>query len=103
MKPWREYGRYGSVGIELVLSVLIGLYLGSRGDAHFQSSPWLTLLGLVVGMYAGFRALFAAAKHMPNDIKRAEKAARGEDPWGPDAPTSAPQPKKPSVDSEPKR
>jgi ATP synthase protein I len=91
-KPWKAYGRYGSVGIELVLSILIGLWLGRKGDAHFGTAPWLTLLGLVAGAYAGFRALFATTKRMEADVDRAERAERdryhyldhrtGEDPPG---------------------
>ena len=85
-RPWKEYGRYGSVGIELVLSLLVGLWLGSRGDEKFGTRPYLTILGFVVGAYAGFRSLVAAARHMQRDIERAERAERGEDPWEDEAP-----------------
>ena len=35
----------------------------------------------MVGVYAGFRALFVVAGHMQKDIERAERKDRGEDPW----------------------
>jgi hypothetical protein len=84
VKPWKEYGRYGSVGIELVLSILLGYYAGQWLDAKVGGGHgWITALGFVIGVYAGFRALFATAAHMQKDIERAERQARGEDPWTP--------------------
>jgi hypothetical protein len=82
VKPWKEYGRYGSVGIELVLSIMLGWYAGHWLDGRIAGGHgWLTALGFVFGVYAGFRALFAAAAHMQKDIERAERRERGEDPW----------------------
>jgi ATP synthase protein I len=72
-KPWKEYGRYGSVGIELVLSLLLGLWLGTKADAHFKTGPYLTLVGIVFGAYAGFRVVWQVAKKMAGDIDRAER------------------------------
>ena len=74
--PWKAYGRYGSIGIEWVLSVVIGLWIGHRADAYMQSSPWFTLLGFVVGVYAGARALFQAVKKMNRDLESEEKSER---------------------------
>lgn len=86
VKPWKEYGRYGSVGIELVLSIMLGYYAGHWLDGKVGGGHgWLTAIGSVVGVYAGFRAIFSAAKHMEADILRAERRERGEDPWGPPA------------------
>lgn len=72
----RDYGRYGSVGIELVLSLLVGLWLGHKGDEKFGTGPWLTLLGIVVGLYAGFRALWKVSQVM---VKEAEREIREEE------------------------
>jgi ATP synthase protein I len=81
MKPWKEYGRYGSVGIELVLSMAIGYYGGRWVDARLSGHGWITLLGFVAGVVVGFRAIFNVSQHMMKDIERAERADRGEDPW----------------------
>ena len=72
-KALRDYGRYGSVGIELVLSILIGLWLGKKGDERFHTAPWLTLLGLVVGVYASVRTLLKVAGQMNREAERAER------------------------------
>jgi len=81
-KPWKDYGRYGSVGIELVLSMMLGYWGGHWLDGKVGGGRgWLTATGSFVGVYAGFHALFSAAKHMTADIERAERRERGEDPW----------------------
>jgi ATP synthase protein I len=61
-----------SVGMELGLSVAIGLLIGWWLDQHFGTSPWLMLLWLVFGMAAGFRGVLRA-------VKRADKAAQAQD------------------------
>jgi hypothetical protein len=85
--PWKDYGRYGSVGIELVVSVVLGYYAGHWLDGKWGGGRgWLTAIGSIVGVYAGFRAIFSAASHMQADIERAERLERGEDPWAPPSP-----------------
>jgi ATP synthase protein I len=50
------------VGIELALSTVIGLLGGRWIDGKLGTSPWLMLLGLVLGVVAGFRSLIRAAR-----------------------------------------
>jgi ATP synthase protein I len=89
--PWKDYGRYGSVGIELVVSIMLGYYAGHWLDGKVGGGHgWFTAIGSIVGVYAGFRAIFSAAKHMQADIERMERLERGEDPWAPPPPPSPP-------------
>ena len=82
-KPLREFGRYGSVGIELVLSIVLGYYGGHWLDGKIAGGHgWLTAFGSLLGVYAGFRSLFLTAALMQRDIERSERQERGEDPWG---------------------
>jgi hypothetical protein len=76
----KSFGRYGSVGFELLLSIAVGYYLGHWADGKL-GTHWLSLVGFLLGCYAGFRALFKVAKGMQRDIERDEMLARGEDPW----------------------
>ena len=100
--PWKEYGRYGSVGIELVASIMFGYYAGHWADGKIGGGRgWLTALGSIIGVYAGFRAIFSAAKHMTADIERAERRDRGEDPWA--APPSPPAGSAPTSSDEAKK
>jgi ATP synthase protein I len=81
MTPWREYGRYGTVGIELIVSMAIGYYGGRAIDERVGGGGWVTLIGFVLGVAVGFRSIFVAARYMQRDIAREERRARGEDPW----------------------
>jgi hypothetical protein len=81
MTPWKEFGRYGTVGIELLLSMAIGYYGGRALDVRVGGHGWVTFLGFLGGITVGFRSLFATARHMEKDIERAEKRDRGELPW----------------------
>ena len=62
-KPWKAYGRYGSLGIELIVSMAIGYYGGRWLDGQF-GTRWLAGLGFLLGVYAGFRQIFRAAQRM---------------------------------------
>lgn len=54
----RKYLRLSTVGLELGLSVLIGLFIGQYLDEWLGTEPWLLLLFLILGMVAGFRSIF---------------------------------------------
>jgi len=84
MKGMKAYGKYGSLGLELLLSMAVGYYGGAWIDGKL-GTRWVALVGFLLGCYAGFRALFKAAKRMEKDIANDEKLARGEDPWAPRA------------------
>jgi F0F1-type ATP synthase assembly protein I len=73
--PWKAYGRYGSLGIELILSMAVGYYVGRWLDGRLATAPWLALAGFVVGVYAGFRQFFRAAKRMTEEAEREDEAS----------------------------
>ncbi len=55
--------RYMVVGTELAFSVLAGLFLGYMIDKWLvTTAPWFTLLGVILGMAAGFGMLFRILK-----------------------------------------
>jgi len=58
---FRELGRYGALGFEMALSVLIGLGVGYYLDKWLGTAPWLMFLWLGFGFAAGFRSLYRAA------------------------------------------
>ncbi len=82
MKGMKSFGRYGSLGFELLGSIAVGYYGGGWLDRRF-GTHWIAFAGFLLGCYAGFRALFKAAKTMQRDIENDERLARGEDPWAP--------------------
>ena len=61
-KQLKAFARVGAVGIELALSVVVGMLGGQWLDKKLSTAPFLTLLGLVLGVVAGFRSLIRAAR-----------------------------------------
>jgi ATP synthase protein I len=60
-----------SVGLELGLSVVIGVVFGMWLDGKLGTAPWMMLLWLMFGLFAGFRGVLRA-------VRRADReAARG--------------------------
>lgn len=60
-----------SVGLELGISVILGLLFGWWLDKQIGTAPWMMLLFLVFGLIAGFRGVMRA-------VARAERAAEVE-------------------------
>lgn len=48
-RMWQLAGQFSAVGIEMVISVGAGAWGGSWLDKRFDLSPWMTIVGLVVG------------------------------------------------------
>lgn len=86
----KAFGRYGSIGFELIGSMGVGYYLGLLADRKL-GTHWIAFVGFLLGCYAGFRALFKAAKQMERDVEDDEALERGEDPWAPEEPEDEPE------------
>lgn len=56
----RQVGVLSGVGLTLVISTVLGLYGGLALDRWLGTSPWLMLVGLLLGIAAGFINLFRA-------------------------------------------
>ena len=59
-----------SVGLELGLSVIIGLVIGYYLDRAAGTSPWLMLLFLGFGFVAGFRGVLRAVRREDREAAR---------------------------------
>jgi ATP synthase protein I len=67
--PWRALAELSTVGITLVLATVIGLAAGYYADRWLGTSPWLTMLGLGLGIAAGFVSLFRTVKDAERKMK----------------------------------
>ena len=56
-----------SLGIAMVASILIGLYIGYQLDKWLDTSPWFTLAFLLFGIISGFRNIFILSKRAMKD------------------------------------
>ena len=51
-------GLASTLGLTIVIATFIGLALGIWLDRVFDTSPWLTVILLIVGIIAGFRNFY---------------------------------------------
>jgi ATP synthase protein I len=58
----RELAYYSSLGFSVALSIFIGLFAGVYLDGKFDTTPWLTLIGLGLGIAAGFKNIALAVQ-----------------------------------------
>jgi ATP synthase protein I len=65
---WKALGELSTIGMTLVVATVIGLAGGYYLDRWLGTSPWLTLIGLLFGIAAGFVNLFRAVKRADRDI-----------------------------------
>ncbi len=59
----RMLGVLSTVGMVMVFSTVIGLFIGIKLDRWLGTSPWLTVVFFLLGLFAGFRNLFQYVKH----------------------------------------
>jgi F0F1-type ATP synthase assembly protein I len=50
----RQVGTLSTVGLTLVISTVLGLWGGHLLDGWLGTDPWLKLVGLLLGIAAGF-------------------------------------------------
>ncbi|MEJ2102337.1 MAG: AtpZ/AtpI family protein [Desulfobacterales bacterium] len=51
----RELAYYSSLGLSVSLAIFIGLAVGVFLDRRFETTPWFTLIFLLLGIIGGFR------------------------------------------------
>ena len=74
---WKQAYRFGNIGLELFLSIVIGFLLGRWLDhKFFGSHGYATAVGTVVGVYTGFRALYKLAKQAQREAEEEEERER---------------------------
>lgn len=68
-KQLRQVGRISTIGIEIALSIVVGILGGRWLDSKLGTSPYLTIIGLILGVVAGFRSLFQVAQQERERLK----------------------------------
>jgi len=65
---WKALGELSSIGLTLVISTVLGLVGGYYVDRWLGTTPWLLLIGLVLGIAAGFVNLFRSVSRAERDL-----------------------------------
>ncbi len=61
-RPWsQDFGPFLTMGIQLALTVVVCFFLGRWLDSELNTSPWLMIAGLVLGIAGGLVSFFRAA------------------------------------------
>jgi ATP synthase protein I len=69
---WKGLAELSSIGMTMVLATVIGLAAGYFADRWLGTKPWLTLIGLGLGIAAGFVNLFRSAKAAERELDDSE-------------------------------
>lgn len=70
---FRELGRYSALGLEMAISVILGLAIGYYLDKWLGTGPWMTVIWLGFGFAAGVRSLYRAALRSEKDLEKDEE------------------------------
>ena len=73
---FRELGKYSALGLEMAISVVIGMAIGYYLDKWLGTSPWLTIVWIGIGFAAGVRSLYRAAVRSEKDLEKDEEGKR---------------------------
>ncbi len=72
-KLLRTVAMLSTLGLAMVLSTVIGLFIGLALDRWLGTSPWLTGIFLLIGIIAGFRNLFLYARRSQETLDEQDK------------------------------
>jgi ATP synthase protein I len=78
---WKGIGKYSTVGLDLALSILVGLFGGRWLDGKLGTGHWLTIVGLCFGIATGARFVWRAlqaANREAEEQEREDRRARNE-------------------------
>jgi ATP synthase protein I len=66
---FKQIASYSTLGLEMGLSVAVGVAIGYYLDKWLKTEPWLLIIFIFVGAAAGFRSLFRALKRLERENK----------------------------------
>ena len=65
--PWRQLGFVLTMGFSFAAAVAVGGLLGAWVDSRLGTSPWLTVILIVLGFVAGLLELFRELKNLDRE------------------------------------
>lgn len=67
--PWVAFARYAGLGLEVAVTVVISIYVGSRLDAWTGKSPLFLITCLVIGFVVAINILLKYSRMAGQDMK----------------------------------
>lgn len=80
----RELGGMGSLGLEIALSIVLPLLLGSWLDKRWETGPWMSVVGFVLGLATAARTVVRAMRAMKKVAEKEEAEMGNPAPLYPD-------------------
>ncbi len=83
-RPLKQFGHFGAIGVEMAVFLILGVKAGQWLDARYNTKYWV-LVGLALGIAAGFRGLFRLARGpssrtTPEEVQTSEELRREDEP-----------------------
>jgi F0F1-type ATP synthase assembly protein I len=78
MNNFKGVGTYGTIGLDFAVSVALGLWAGRWADNRFHTTPWLMMVGLLLGVAVGFNLLWKAMRTMQRETERDERQGKAD-------------------------
>lgn len=69
----RSAGMLLAIPSLLIAGPLVGLFLGGWGDRRFHTSPWLTIVGVVLGFVAAGRETYRVIRRVQSEESSADE------------------------------
>ena len=60
----RVFGQIANIGFFMAASLLIGIYGGDWVDRYFNTQPFFTITGVILGVASGFFEFFSIMKKL---------------------------------------
>jgi ATP synthase protein I len=58
----QQMSKFSYIGIFFGVAIVLGYFAGRWADRRWHTDPWLSLVGLLIGVAAGFRELYRVSK-----------------------------------------
>ncbi|NUP13987.1 MAG: AtpZ/AtpI family protein [Polyangiaceae bacterium] len=73
LEMYKGLGGFGTLGMEIVLSILLGLFAGRWIDGRYGTDPWFTMGGFAFGIALSVHATMRALRSMRAEAAREER------------------------------
>ena len=77
-QDWKALGNYGTLGMEIALSVVVGLFGGQWLDKKLGTGGVLTWVGFAYGLAAAARAIYRAVRKSNREAEEADRREQEE-------------------------
>jgi ATP synthase protein I len=72
-KNWKGVGSFGTVGLEIVVAIVLGLLGGRWLDGKLDTAPYLAIVGFFFGVVTAVKAVWRTWKDMQRETAREER------------------------------